>query len=288
LPQSLRDIRELLQAYGIHPNRRLGQNFLHDAAHLQRIVETADPKPGDRVLEVGPGTGVLTERLLDRGASVVAVEVDAGLAALLRDRLGGHPRFQLIHADALAGKHALAPPLLDAVADAPFQLVANLPYAIASPLLINLLEQAPHMTAALVMVQKEVAQRLLAEPGGKTFGPLTVLAQAHTTVRRIAALPPGCFWPAPEIDSAVVQLRRRDQPLVEPGERLGPALHALFSQRRKQLRRILDLPRADPADPSPAIPGWPSEVVPSQRPETLSVEQLIALIRCSRRIGKLP
>jgi len=265
MPQTLNDIKALLATYGLHPKKKFGQNFLHDHHHLARIVAAADIRPGERVVEVGPGTGTLSEQLLDAGARLIVVEVDTDLEPILRAQLGDRARF--IFDDVLAGKHALNPALLGAVGGEPFKLVANLPYQVASPLLVNLLIQTPAMSRAVVMVQREVADRLTAAPGSRDYGPISVMVQAACDVRRVAVLGPGCFWPPPQVDSAVVRLDRRADVPVDLSD-LSRLLHTLFSKRRKQLGTILG--RSTPLPPG---------ISPDQRPEELTVEQLITLAR---------
>jgi len=270
LAQTLTDIKQLLATHGLHPKHKFGQNYLHDGNHMARIMQAAAIGHGDRVLEVGPGTGALTERLLDTGASVVAVEVDGDFETLLRDRItqqfGADARFELLITDILAGKHAIAAAAIDAIGDGPFKLIANLPYQIASPLLANLVQDHPNMTDAVVMIQKEVADRLASPPGSKAYGALGILVQAMCDVTRVGVLAPGCFWPAPKVASAVVHLQRREQPLTDDPQALSALLQKLFTQRRKQLGKILGRDAALP-------PG----VTADQRPESLSVEQLVAL-----------
>lgn len=266
-PQTLSQMRELLRRHGLSPTHSLGQNFLHDANKLRRIVEIADLRPGDRVLEVGPGTGVLTERLLAEGASVLAVEVDRGLEPLLRERFEPDgDRFDLIVTDVLAGKHAIHPDVTARLGDTPFQLVANLPYHVATPLLAELATHHPGFTRGLAMVQREVADRLTAQPGTKPYGPLTVSVGAQCRVRRALTLKPGCFFPPPRVDSAVVELTRRETPLTDDPDRLSAFLHRLFSKRRKQLGAILGRDRP-----------WPDGVDPAMRPEQLDIATLAAL-----------
>ncbi|MEM6394432.1 MAG: 16S rRNA (adenine(1518)-N(6)/adenine(1519)-N(6))-dimethyltransferase RsmA [Planctomycetota bacterium] len=274
MPQTLTQIKELLTTHGLRPKHRLGQNFLHDHNHLKRILAAANPKPTDLILEVGPGTGTLTIDLLAAGATVLAVEIDTDLQPILEHVTADHAdRFTLLLGDALAGKHHLNPDLLEHLARATtptFKLIANLPYHIASPLLANLALLDPNqhstMTTAVVMVQKEVADRLTAPPNTKAFGPLGILLQALYHIQTISTLPPGCFWPPPSIASAVVQINRRDQHLTNQPHAFSAFLHTLFSKRRKQLGSILgrDFP-------------FPPDITPTQRPETLALEQLIEL-----------
>jgi 16S rRNA (adenine1518-N6/adenine1519-N6)-dimethyltransferase len=269
LSQTLSQIKQLLTEQGLRPKHRLGQNFLHDGNYMQRIIAAAEVQPGQRVLEVGPGTGALTTRLLDAGTSVIAVEIDSDLEPILHKQFAqaiADSRLQLIIGDILESKHQLNPNVIQAIGDKPFKLIANLPYQIASPLLANLVSDHPAMTDAVVMIQKEVGERLTASPGGKDYGPLGVLMQAMCEVRVVGTLPPGCFWPPPKVASAIVHLKRRADPLTRDPEGLAELLQKVFSQRRKQLGTILGRDF-----------DWPAGVSPDARPESLSVEQLIAL-----------
>ncbi len=276
--QTLSQIKALLSAHGLRPKHRLGQNFLIDRAKLDAIVAAADLQPDDVVLEVGPGTGVLTQRLLQAGAKVLAVEIDRQLEPVIRNQFETQgDRFQLIIADVLSGKHEINPVVMDGLRalgvderdrgrGRGFKLIANLPYQVASPLLVNLALDHPAMTMGLVMVQKEVADRLTAQPGGKDYGALSVLVQAMCEVTQVMTLSPGCFWPQPKVTSAVVQVRRRDKPLTDAPHTLAKLTHQLFSQRRKQLGTILGRNRT-----------WPTGVTADMRPEQISVTQMIEL-----------
>ncbi|MEX0886839.1 MAG: 16S rRNA (adenine(1518)-N(6)/adenine(1519)-N(6))-dimethyltransferase RsmA [Phycisphaeraceae bacterium] len=270
--QTLNDIKALLARHGLRPRHRLGQNFLHDLGYMQRIVEAATIAPDDVVLEVGAGTGSLSEALLEAGARLVAVEYDRNLEPILRERYAPYgDRVRLVMGDVLAGKHAINPEVIAAVDEAAgadrYTLVANLPYNIASPLLVNLALDHPRMQRGVVMIQREVADRLTAGPGSKTYGPLSVVVQAMCGVRRLMALPPGCFWPPPKVHSAVVELVRRSQPLTDDPHQLARFAQRLFQKRRKQLRAIL------------GDVNLPAGVEPKARPESLTVEQLIELAR---------
>lgn len=280
MAQTLSEIKQLLADHGLRPKKKFGQNFLHDGNHLRKIMDAARLSAGDVVLEVGPGTGALTERLVDEGARVVAVEIDRDMQPILEARLG--EKITLHVGDALDGKHAINAEvlkLLDAQAAGPsnlkpqassptYKLIANLPYNIASPLMANLAIDHLNMVGMVVMIQKEVADRLLAGPGTKAYGPLGVLIQALFDVERVCVLKPGCFYPPPSIDSAVVAMHRRDQPMCDDARTLGDLLHKLFSKRRKQLGSILGRDAV-----------LPQGVEPTMRPEQLSVEQLCELAR---------
>jgi 16S rRNA (adenine1518-N6/adenine1519-N6)-dimethyltransferase len=270
--QTLAQIKQMLEERGLRPRHALGQNFLIDKNLIGKLVDASAVRAGDCVLEVGPGTGALTEALLERGAHVVACELDRGLAELLRDRvptLGLPGTFTLVEGDCLAGGAGgkrLSDEAARALAGRPFSLVANLPYGAATPLMLNLLIDFPACARQGVTIQREVAQRLAAQPGSKDYGTLSVVAQAMATVEIIAKLPPECFWPRPEITSAMVLLTRREQPATAHPARLALLCQRLFSQRRKQLGGVLGRETALP-------PG----VQPTQRAEELSVEQLVWL-----------
>lgn len=286
--QTLGEIKSLLDARGLRPKRSLGQNFLIDHNLISKLVDAAQVRQGDVVLEVGPGTGTMTEELLDRGASVIACELDDALAELNRERHAarlkarGLPpeRFTLIHADCLEDKHTLSPLITQALAGRAFKLVANLPYGAATPLMSTLLVGHPQCSLLGVTVQREVADRVLAQPSTKDFGPLSVIAQALCRVERIATAGPQCFWPPPDVTSAMILLTRRnapsDPPLTDDPAALSRACRVLFAQRRKQLGGVLgarvhwDTLRLDPVL---------SAIGPTSRAEQLTVPQIVALSR---------
>lgn len=251
-------VRRLLDDWGVEPNRRFGQNFVTDPNTIRRIVELSGVGPGDPVVEIGPGTGSLTEVLLGAGASVTAVEIDHGLARLLRHRF---PELRLIEADALTVDWT------ELLAPAPrWCLVANLPYNLAATIVVDVLERAHAVDRLLVMVQKEVGDRLCAAPGTRGAGILSVAVALTGSARVVGAVPPTVFLPRPHVDSVLVEVRRR-LPLVEadPVEILALARRA-FGQRRKMLRRSLgDVVTAD----SFASSGVES----TARPEELSLAE---------------
>ena len=208
--QTKHEIQAILAAASTRPRHRFGQNFMIDQNLVRIVADAGAIQPGDVVIEVGPGTGTLTEELLARGAEVVAVEIDRDLAGALRNRFGSQQRFTLIEGDALAGKHELNAELAQCVAAArgvkPVKLVANLPYNIASPLIIDLLIAGADLLA--FTVQKEVADRLRAPAGSDAYGPLSVVAQLLSKVEMLRTLPPQAFWPAPKIESALPSLEK--------------------------------------------------------------------------------
>jgi len=264
--QTQSQIKSLLESHGLSPRHALGQNFLVDANLLRKLVNAAGLAPGMTVLEVGPGTGTLTEELLERGCRVVAAEMDRGLAALLRERLGANDRFTLVEGDCLASKREINPELLGRLGVGEFVLVANLPYGAATPLLMNLLAEQTHCRGMYVTVQRELADRILAMPGSRDYGPISVLARATAKCSLVARLSPECFWPRPEVHSAMVAMERRGTSLTPDAPGLAWFCQRVFEQRRKQLGSILGRDVA-----------WPEGVRGEDRAEALSLEQLIAL-----------
>ncbi len=267
---TLGELRAMLDAHGLAPRKALGQNFLIDRNLGRKLVDEAAVREGDLVLEVGPGAGALTELLLERGCEVIACEMDQGLAALVRERFAEKyaGRFTLIEGDCLASKRTLNPAIVESLRGREFTLVANLPYNAASPLMAVLLTDFPNCRAQYVTIQKEVGERLAAKPGSKEYGPLTVIAQALASVRRVAVLPPECFWPRPGVTSAMLELKRRSDALTDNPRALGELCHTLFSQRRKQIGSTLGRDHA-----------LPEGVTHEMRPEQMTVSQLCELSR---------
>ena len=282
--QTLADIKLLLESAGLSPRKSLGQNFLIDKNLIGRLLDAAKLTPGELVLEVGPGTGTLTEGLLERGCRVVACELDRGLAEMLRTRVptlpmpGAATNFTLIEGDCL-GKHrslnADAAAALGAGAK-PFKLVANLPYAAATPLMLTLLINHPQCSLQAVTIQKEVAERMAAKPGTDAYGALSIVAQAMAEIATVATLPPECFWPRPDVTSAMVLVTRRATPLTADPAGLLDLCQRMFAQRRKQIGTTLGRATALPAG-----------ITADQRPETLSVQQFVQLQE-SLRVSETP
>jgi 16S rRNA (adenine1518-N6/adenine1519-N6)-dimethyltransferase len=230
------DIRTLAAELGIRPTKSLGQNFVHDANTVRRIVRTAEVGPGDVVLEVGPGLGSLTLGLLQAGARVVAVEIDPVLGAALPRIVAARApdaaeRLTVIVADALR---------LAGVPDPqPTSLVANLPYNVAVPVVLHLLEVLPTLRTGLVMVQAEVAERLAAAPGSKAYGSPSAKVAWYASAQRAGAVPRAVFWPVPNVDSGLVRLIRRPPPPGAQRRDVFELIDAAFAQRRKMLRSAL-------------------------------------------------
>ncbi len=268
--QTLSEIRALLAERGLRPRRALGQHFLHDKNQIEKLVANARIEPGEVVLEVGPGTGTLTEALLEGGGDVVACEIDRGLASIIADRFG--PRVRLIEGDCLGRGRSLSPAVCAALSGKAFKLVSNLPYQVAGSLICAVLIDHPECSEAFVTVQKEVADRLLAEPGTKAYGALSVTVRALSQVRRLAVLEPTCFWPVPKVRSTMCAIRRRLDHGIEDPAALSEFVTGLFTKRRKQLGGTFGRQRVN----------WPPGVTAQMRPDALSVEQAVALWRVVR------
>jgi 16S rRNA (adenine1518-N6/adenine1519-N6)-dimethyltransferase len=261
-------VRELLTTWGLAPRRDLGQHFVADPNTVRRIAHLAGVGPGDPVVEVGAGLGSLTLALAETGAAVTAVEVDRGLAAALRDVLADVPNVTVVEADAMA----LDWPTLLGDGDG-WVLVANLPYNVASPLVADLLDGVPAIERMLVMVQREVGERLVARPGEAAYGALSVKVAFWASARIVGLVPAAVFVPQPKVESALVEIARRPPPAVAPGE-LFALVRTAFGQRRKMLRRSL----AGVVDASRFAAAGVAETA---RPEELGLDDWVRLTRAA-------
>ncbi len=234
-----RQTQRWLAAHGVRPRRGLGQTFLVAPGLADRIVEAAGVSAGDLVVEIGPGAGSLTEKLLARAGHLLAIEVDARLHALLLERFGRPAHATWVLGDALAYGYETEVPCLAAGRRA--LVVANLPYAVATPLLLRLLACGPLFDRLVLMLQREVADRITAKPGGKAYGPLSLAVQGRAEVRRLFVVSPAAFYPRPAVASAVVLVVPDREARVPAGEwpALEAAVRGAFGQRRKMLRQAL-------------------------------------------------
>ncbi|SEK35522.1 dimethyladenosine transferase [Nonomuraea pusilla] len=261
------EIRTLANKLDLRPTKKLGQNFVIDAGTVRRIVRVAELTPDDVVIEVGPGLGSLTLALLPEAAHVVAVEIDPVLAAQLpvtvaERELSG--KLTVVNADALR----ITPE--DLSGRAPTALVANLPYNVAVPVVLHLLQVLPSLRKGLVMVQSEVADRLAAGPGSKVYGVPSVKAAWYADVRRAGPVGRNVFWPVPNVDSGLVSLIRRDPPATTASrEEVFAVIDAAFAQRRKTLRAALASWAGSPALAEQALTA--AGVAPSTRGEQLDI-----------------
>ncbi|MDH7599412.1 MAG: 16S rRNA (adenine(1518)-N(6)/adenine(1519)-N(6))-dimethyltransferase RsmA [Sedimentisphaerales bacterium] len=244
--QTKNQIQQLLQEAGLQPNKRFGQHFLIDLNLMRMLLEHADPGPEDVVLEVGTGTGSLTKALADRAGFVVGVEVDSQLAAITRQTISHKANVHLVSGDILAGKHRLNEQVSQAIEQARqiykgrLLLVANLPYSAGSAVIVNLVVGPIVADAMTVTVQKEVADRLLAEPGTSSYGMLSILFDLTGQVDLIRPLPPSVFWPRPNVDSAIVHFVRDPEKAARILDMatLTHTIDLFMGHRRKMLKAI--------------------------------------------------
>ncbi|WP_375485102.1 16S rRNA (adenine(1518)-N(6)/adenine(1519)-N(6))-dimethyltransferase RsmA [uncultured Jatrophihabitans sp.] len=267
------EIRAQAARLGIRPTKTLGQNFLHDGNTIRRIVRSARLLPAERVLEIGPGLGSLTLGLLEAGHPVTAVEIDPVLASALPGSVAARmpqAELEVVTGDALR--------LAGLPGPAPTALVANLPYNVAVPVVLHLLETVPSLARGLVMVQAEVADRLVAGPGSRTYGVPSVKVAWYAAAERAGAVPPSVFWPAPNVDSGLVRLTRREPPATTASRaEVFAVVDAAFAQRRKTLRAALAGWAGSPAASEEALVA--AGVDPRARGETLDVAGYARLAR---------
>lgn len=271
------EVRTLAEQFGVRPTKTLGQNFVHDANTVRRIVASAGVMRDDVVLEVGPGLGSLTLALLDVVDRVVAVEIDPNLAERLPDTVAERAP-QLAQRLTVVGQDALRV-RAEEIPGAPTALVANLPYNVAVPVLLHLLAEVPSLRTALVMVQSEVADRLAATPGGKIYGIPSVKANFFGTVKRAGAVGRAVFWPVPQVESGLVRIDRYDSAPWELGaehrKRVFAVVDAAFAQRRKTLRAALATWAGSPVEAERRLRA--AGIDPTERGEKLDVDAFVRL-----------
>ena len=229
------ELKALLERYGFSFSKSLGQNFLIDENVLGKIVDAASPDENTCALEIGPGAGTLTQRLAERAKTVAAVEIDSALIPILKETMGEYDNFHLIHADVM--ETDLKKLTEELFGETPFCVAANLPYYITTPIVMGLLESGLPVTAMTLMVQKEVADRMVAKPGTKEYGALSVAVQYYTNASFVCKAEPHCFMPQPKVASSVIKLEVLPKPSVEvKDEKLFfKVVKSAFGQRRKTL-----------------------------------------------------
>jgi 16S rRNA (adenine1518-N6/adenine1519-N6)-dimethyltransferase len=285
----LSEMKQILSSGAIRLTKSLGQNFLHDGNQLRRIVAVANLKPADKVLEIGPGLGPLTERLLAEAGEVFAIEKDARLANFLRERFKAAPTprpprsskspdsdktpgLLLVHADALEYLRREPRDWSD------WKLVANLPYSVASPILVELAQAKGCPERMVVTLQRDVARRLIAQPGNKDYGLLTLLVQLRYDPRNSFKIPASCFFPEPDVDSTCITLLRRPEPLLskEQAATFVKIVKRAFSQRRKMMFKLL---KEDWPEERLAVEFERSNLSLHTRAEAVTLEQFVHLTR---------
>ncbi|MCC3377006.1 16S rRNA (adenine(1518)-N(6)/adenine(1519)-N(6))-dimethyltransferase RsmA [Cohnella sp. REN36] len=270
--------KDIIRKHGFTFKKSLGQNFLIDKNILDKIVDAADLGPAKGALEIGPGVGALTERLAQEAGRVAALEIDGRLIPILQDVLAPYDNVSVVHADVL--KADLRQLWQERFAGTEsVSVVANLPYYVTTPIIMRLLEEHLPIENIVVMVQKEVAERMAAKPGGKDYGTLSIAVQYYCEPELVCIVPSGAFIPAPNVDSAVIKLKRRPKPAVDVSdeERYFRVVHAAFAQRRKTLGNNL---AALVGKERKAELGGVFErcgIDPTRRGETLSLKEFAAL-----------
>ncbi len=273
--QTKLEINRLLAAAGVRPRKRFGQHFLVDGNLMRRLVASADLVAEDRVLEVGGGTGGLTDLLVGRVKQVHCVEIDRDLQDILAERFRHETGFSLIRGDVLDRKHALKREVVDAIRardPGDVKLVANLPYQIATPLVLNLLVDHPQVRRLCFTVQAEVGERIVSGPGCKAYGPVSILSQSLCRIERVARLSPSVFWPRPAVDSVMLRMDVTTTPLPDRDDlrRFAAFVRGVFDHRRKTLRSALAYV-VDEATRDAVC----CEVDGSRRPESFPVDEWI-------------
>jgi 16S rRNA (adenine1518-N6/adenine1519-N6)-dimethyltransferase len=268
--------REVLSRHGLRPKHKLGQNFLVNRGVLDAIVKAVDATKNDLVLEIGPGIGTLTTAVAPTAGKVVAIELDRGLLPVLAETLAPYPHARVIHGDVM--QVDLAKLIQEERLSGEVHVAANLPYYITTPILMRLLEERLPLSRIVVMVQKEVADRMVARPASKDYGALSVAIQYYTTPQVVVRVSRGSFLPAPEVESSVVQLTVRTEPPVEADPTvLFRVVKAAFGQRRKTLNNAL-LSLGIDKDRVAAVLGA-AGVDGQRRGETLALEEFAAIAR---------
>lgn len=284
--QTKKQIQQLLASEGISPNKHLGQHFLIDLNLMRLLLTTADVSEHDTVLEVGCGTGSLTEELCKKATAVISVEIDARLATIAKNQLADKNNVHIINADILQNKNTINPDVTNAIkslhkkSTGRFLLVANLPFNIASPLILNLIIEQPFAEAMYVTVQKEVAERMTAETGTKHYGTLSILLTATGNVKIERILPPTVFWPQPRVASATVSyVKNKEKTKKIKNMKLFTNIVKMFMQhRRKMLKSIVKLTK----DELKEVQIW-SQIFEiccidaKQRPDQMTVENYIKI-----------
>jgi 16S rRNA (adenine1518-N6/adenine1519-N6)-dimethyltransferase len=292
--QTKRQIQQLLASAGVRPNKQLGQHFLIDLNLIRLLIDSAGITADDLVLEVGCGTGSLTQGLAERAGRVVAVELDRTLVQIAKAQLAGAANVEIVNADALETKNTISPAITEALASVRPNcsgrtlLVANLPYNIASPLMSNLVTGGIAPDAMFVTVQKEVAERMAAEPGGSDYGALSIILAATGRAKRMRILKPSVFWPRPQVDSAMVAYLRdkAKSQRIRDMAAFSEIVRLFIGHRRKTISACAKLAAGRLA----AVDNWPEildkcSIDPASRPEQLAPEDYIAIANSCDFVG---
>jgi 16S rRNA (adenine1518-N6/adenine1519-N6)-dimethyltransferase len=290
--QTKQHIEQLLDGMGIRPNKRHGQNFLIDLNLMRFLVDAAALTAEDFVLEVGPGTGSMTQEIAWRGCKVIAVEIDAVVAQIAGVELKDLSNVELLHADILETKNLISPAVSKLISArrskaGRFVLVSNLPYNAGTPVMMNLITDVPYVDAMYVTVQKEVAQRMTAEAGEAAYGTLSIMMAATGSAKILKTLKPTCFWPQPDVDSAMVAwVRDKDKTASIKDIHILSDVVALFLQHRRKMLRAATKFAAGRLE---AVSDWnavfkAANVTPESRPDDLTPQDFVRLANVVRNL----
>ena len=284
-------IQQLLASAGVFPNKHFGQHFLIDLNLMRVLIDSAHISGDDIVLEVGCGTGSLTEGLAERAGYCIAVEVDPTLAKIAKEQLAGKDNVNVVNTDILEGKHTISGTVTKAIEAARKKrpgrllLVANLPYNVACPVMLNLVEGPTVVDEMYVTVQKQVAERMSAKPGSRDYGILSIFLSATGEVKTERILKPTVFWPQPQVESAMVSFVRREEKVsrIKSMELFGEVINLFMGHRRKMLKACTKFASGELLD----IDNWPEvfeqcSIDPTQRPEKLPPQDYIAIANLCR------
>ena len=259
-------IKALLNEHNLHLRRDLGQNFMVDANTVRKIAALADVNERDNIIEIGPGLGSLTLALNEYNPRIVAVEYDSGMATALQDVVAGYQNVSVIQADAMRVDWN------ELVGDSTWVLVANLPYNIATPLICDLLDEVPNIARMVVLVQDEAADRFVAPPGSKQYGAVSIKVAHYAIAKKIAHVPRTVFLPQPNVESALVEIRRREAVCDISTDAMFSLVKTAFGQRRKMLRRSLSSMVSSEQFAEAGI-------APDRRPETVTLDEWYTLTK---------
>jgi 16S rRNA (adenine1518-N6/adenine1519-N6)-dimethyltransferase len=230
--------KDLLRKYGVRPRKRLGQNFLMDVNAIDKIIRIAGITGEDTVVEIGAGLGVMTARIAGKAGRVIALEIDGSMVAIMREELKDFENVNIVETDVLRYDFS-SPPRQDGLSDPPgrIKIIGNIPYNISSPILFHLLDYRSHIDSMVLMLQKEVTERISASPGTKEYGTLSVILAMYFEISREFTVPAGCFYPSPRVDSAVIRMAVRENPCVslKSASFFQQVVRTAFGRRRKTL-----------------------------------------------------
>jgi len=273
-------LKDLLNRHGFHARKRFGQNFLVDRNIVNRVLDASDIRPGDAVIEIGPGAGTLTEGIAERGAKVLAIEIDRKLVPVLDEVTASHPNIEIVNADFLGLD---LPGFLEERFDGErVKVIGNLPYYVTSPIIARIIESREQIERSILMVQREVADRLQASPGSRDYGSMSIFVQFHAEVETVAHVSRNVFLPPPDVSSAIVRLTPRMRPAVEvPSETaFFDVVHCAFGKRRKTLLNSLsDCPALGLSKEEVARLLNEAGIDPALRAERLSLEDFATIAR---------